>query len=37
MLIYYAAMFGVILIAKEAMTSVDVSHLQGLRYVYKGA
>lgn len=34
---YYIAILGVVLIAKEAMTSVDMSQLQSLRYVYKGA
>ncbi|BCR84948.1 uncharacterized protein ACHE_20406S [Aspergillus chevalieri] len=31
------AMFGVILLVREAMVSVDLSHLQNLRYEYKGA
>ncbi|OJJ87279.1 uncharacterized protein ASPGLDRAFT_43805 [Aspergillus glaucus CBS 516.65] len=31
------AMFGVILLVREAMISVDLSHLQNLRYEYKGA
>lgn len=30
-------MFAVILIAREAMTSVDLSPLESLRYDYKGA
>ena len=33
----HTAMFAIILIAREAMISVDLSHLEGLRYEYKGA
>ena len=33
----HAAMFAIILIAREAMISVDLSHLEDLRYEYKGA
>lgn len=33
----FPAMFGVILLVREAMVSVDLSHLQNLRYEYKGA
>lgn len=33
----YPVMFGVILLAREAMVSVDLSYLENLRYEYKGA